>query len=722
MTRMSRHHAVFFFEEYIPCNHHLPYLEIHNFADGIVALRPRLPSAWNEDAREESLRDLLQAFLKMRNAAPPVLWFYTPMMLPLARDLPAAAVVYNCMDELSAFRFASPKLPLLEAELMQRADVMFTGGHAIYDNKRRQHDNIHALPSAVDVSHFHSARHPGAEPDDQRGIGYPRLGFCGVVDERMDRQLLHAIAEMRPEWQFIILGPVAKIDARDLPRAPNLHYLGAKSYADLPLYFSGWNAGLMPFAMNEATRFLSPTKTPEYLAAGLPVVSTPIPDVVRQYSGIAAVTIAEGAQQFVDGCERALGLSGTDPDWQASVDTFLATLSWDRTAKRMLVLLEEAIERNQAAKQASAPRRAASRHIAAIRPKIRPAVFDYLVVGAGFAGSVLAERLAAGSGKTVLLIDRRPHLGGNAHDHFDAAGVLVHKYGPHIFHTNSQEIVDYLSRFTQWRAYQHRVLARVDDLLLPIPINRTTLNSLYGSNLQDDAATAAFLRDRAEPIAEVMNSRDAVVSQVGTELYRTFFEGYTRKQWGLDPSQLDKSVTSRVPTRLNTDDRYFLDAHQMMPAAGYTRMFENMVDHRNIHVELGVAYEDVVNDVAGERIIYTGPIDSFFEHCFGRLPYRSLRFDHQTLFQRRFQPVAVVNYPSLEIPYTRVTEYKHLTGQVHPHTSITYEYASDIGEPYYPVPRPENQALYRQYAALADRLPDVTFVGRLGTYRYYNMD
>jgi UDP-galactopyranose mutase len=347
--------------------------------------------------------------------------------------------------------------------------------------------------------------------------------------------------------------------------------------------------------------------------------------------------------------------------------------------------------------------------------------FDCLIVGAGFAGSVLAERLAAGSGQRVLLIDRRPHIGGNAFDHYDDYGILVHRYGPHIFHTNAPHVAAYLSRFTRWRPYEHRVLAQVDGTLVPIPINLTTINRLYGLSL-DSPGLAQFLAARAEPVEVVRTSEDVVVSQVGRELYEKFFRSYTRKQWGLDPSELDKAVTARVPTRTNTDDRYFSDSFQNMPLNGYTRLFENILDHPNIKIMLNVDFREIEDEVRYDRLIYTGPIDEFFDFRFGKLPYRSLRFRHETLERELFQPVAVVNYPSDEVAHTRITEYKHLTGQKHPNTSISYEYPAADGDPYYPVPRAENAALFRKYQALADAMPDVTFVGRLATYRYYNMD
>ncbi|TDV62632.1 UDP-galactopyranose mutase [Pseudomonas sp. LP_7_YM] len=347
--------------------------------------------------------------------------------------------------------------------------------------------------------------------------------------------------------------------------------------------------------------------------------------------------------------------------------------------------------------------------------------YDYLIVGAGFAGSVIAERLAAGLGQNVLLIDRREHIAGNAYDCKDAAGIMIHRYGPHIFHTNAQRIVDYLSQFTEWRPYEHRVLASVDEHLVPIPINLTTLNELFGLSMNEEQAQA-FLASRAEPVANIRTSEDVVINQIGRELYEKFFRGYTRKQWGLDPSELDRSVTSRVPTRTNTDDRYFTDTFQMMPAQGYTHMFEQMLDHSRIDLLLATDFNVVRDRVQYKQLIYCGPIDEFFDHCFGKLPYRSLRFQHETLPQTQLQDVAVVNFPDPAVPHTRITEYKHLTGQIHAHTSISYEFPCAEGEPYYPIPRPENAELYKRYNTLADNTPGVTFLGRLGTYKYYNMD
>ncbi len=357
---------------------------------------------------------------------------------------------------------------------------------------------------------------------------------------------------------------------------------------------------------------------------------------------------------------------------------------------------------------------------AASDPNARQRGFDYLVVGAGFAGSVLAERLASQLDQRVLVVDKRPHIGGNAYDRHDESGVLVHPYGPHIFHTNSAEIFGYLSQFTEWRPYQHRVLASVEGQLLPIPINLDTVNRLYGLRL-NAFEMAGFLDSVSEKVEAVNTSEDAVVSKVGRDLYLKFFRGYTRKQWGLDPSQLDASVTARVPTRTNRDSRYFDDTFQAMPLHGYTRMFERMLAHPRIKLMLGTDYREVADLVPWRHMVYTGPIDAFFDHQFGRLPYRSLAFRHVTLQQERFQPVGTVNYPN-DYAYTRVSEFKHLTGQIHPCTSIVYEYPQAEGDPYYPVPRAENAALYRRYEDLAQAQDRVTFVGRLATYRYYNMD
>jgi UDP-galactopyranose mutase len=347
-------------------------------------------------------------------------------------------------------------------------------------------------------------------------------------------------------------------------------------------------------------------------------------------------------------------------------------------------------------------------------------VFDFVIVGAGFAGSVLAERLARDANQKVLILDRRPHVGGNAYDMHDEAGLLIHKYGPHIFHTNSAKVFDYLSQFTAWRPYQHRVRASVDGQLLPIPINLDTVNRLYGMNLTA-FEVKDFLASQAEPRETIRTSEDVVVTAVGHDLYEKFFRGYTRKQWGLDPSELDAAVTARVPTRTNRDDRYFTDTYQAMPLQGYTRMFERMLDHPNIKILLNTDYREVADFIPYAQMVYTGPIDEFFDCRYGKLPYRSLDFRFETLDTPRYQDFPVINYPN-DYAYTRVTEFKYLTGQENPRTTIVYEYPKAEGDPYYPVPRPENAELFKEYRALAEATPDVHFVGRLATYKYYNMD
>ncbi|MBY5549074.1 UDP-galactopyranose mutase [Rhizobium leguminosarum] len=717
MERFSRERPVFYFEEFIPTDHHLAYLEIHPFeGTSVKAVRPRIPHWWNAAEQEAALRRLLDDLILLHGGKRPILWFYTPLMFGFARHVDAVAIVYDCMDELANFKFAPPNLKACEQALMASADVVFTGGLSLYEARRDQHDNIHPFPSGVDTHHFHAARCSLPVPADQADIPQPRLGYYGVIDERLDLDLVSSVASARPDLSFVFLGPIVKISPDTLPRGANIHYLGQKAYADLPAYLSSWQAALMPFALNEATRFISPTKTPEYLAAGRPVVGTQIVDVVRGYSDVPGVFLANGTEAFAEACDAALLLSCSDPAWLEAVDGVLAQSSWDSTFCRMSALLERAAA--QKIVSAALP----ERFRVGTSRRAPSDTYDYLIVGAGFAGSVLAERLAVDGGKKVLVCDRRSHIGGNTYDHYDEAAILVHKYGPHIFHTNSEDIVAYLSRFTAWRPYEHRVLAQVGDLRLPIPINRTTLNALYNIDLTSDAEAARFLAERAEPCDPVKTSRDVVISQVGAELYRTFFEGYTRKQWGLDPSELDRSVTARIPTRTNTDDRYFLDRFQAMPLDGYTRMFERMLNHDNITVMVGTDFADLRREGLADHTIFTGPIDEYFGHCFGRLPYRSLKFIHETRDVRRLLPVAVINFPSEDVPHTRVTEYKHLTGQVHPRSSISYEYASAEGEPYYPIPRPENQALYKQYETLARTRDDVTFVGRLGTYKYYNMD
>lgn len=345
---------------------------------------------------------------------------------------------------------------------------------------------------------------------------------------------------------------------------------------------------------------------------------------------------------------------------------------------------------------------------------------DVLIVGAGISGSVVGEQLA-NRGLDVLVIDKRDHIGGNAHDRPDAHGILIHPYGPHIFHTNSQRILQYLSRFTEWRPYEHRVLAKVGERLVPIPINIDTVNQLYGLEL-DETTIQAFFDEVREPRDPIRTSEDVVINAVGRDLYEKFFRGYTRKQWGLDPSELAASVAARIPTRTNHDDRYFTDTYQVMPLEGYTAMFSRMLDNPRIQVELDVDFFEFRERVQATHVVYTGPVDAYYAHCYGALPYRSLRFEHEHLADTaQYQDVGTVNFPN-DYDYTRISEFKYLTGQTHTGTSIVREYPEAEGDPYYPVPRPENEALFKHYEALALQEKDVTFVGRLAQYRYYNMD
>jgi UDP-galactopyranose mutase len=343
-----------------------------------------------------------------------------------------------------------------------------------------------------------------------------------------------------------------------------------------------------------------------------------------------------------------------------------------------------------------------------------------LVVGAGFSGAVVAERLAA-NGLSVLLVDKRDHIGGNAYDTNDRYGIRIHPYGPHIFHTNSGYIAEYLSRFTKWRPYEHRVLAKVGQMLLPIPINIDTVNRLYGLHLEPDTIADFFERVRIKRDV-IQTSEDVVLNSVGQDLYEKFFRGYTRKQWGLDPSQLAASVAARIPTRTNRDDRYFTDSFQNMPADGYARLFERMLDHPSIDVQIGVDFFQMRNRHQPSHIVYTGPIDAYYAHCYGALPYRSIRFEHEHLpTLPQYQAVGTINFPN-DYDYTRITEFKHLTGQICEGTSIVREFPQAEGDPYYPIPRASNEAVFKKYEALARAESDVTFVGRLAQYRYYNMD
>ncbi len=345
---------------------------------------------------------------------------------------------------------------------------------------------------------------------------------------------------------------------------------------------------------------------------------------------------------------------------------------------------------------------------------------DFLIVGAGFAGCTVAERIASLLGRKVLLVERRNHIGGNTYDYYNEEGILVQKYGPHIFHTNSKRVWDYLSRFTEWNGYVHRVLAAVRGLEVYLPINLETMERLYDRAFTPEELEE-FFEERRLKLDRISNSRDVVVSQVGEELYELFFKNYTKKQWGVYPDELDPQVTRRLPLRFDRDTRYFTDAYQGIPKHGFTRLFERMIDNKNIHLLLNTDYRDIVEDVTFDRLVFTGPIDYFFDYIHGPLPYRSLEFRFETLDMEKFQNAAVVNYPN-DHDYTRITEFKHFYLQKHHKTTICYEFPRDEGDPYYPVPRPECREIYRKYRKEAERLKTVHFIGRLAEYRYLNMD
>ncbi|OYD97339.1 UDP-galactopyranose mutase [Nostoc sp. 'Peltigera membranacea cyanobiont' 210A] len=715
LTRCAQGKRVFFIEEPIFSEEPLASLDVNEDSNGVVVVVPHLPQGLSEEVINADLQVLIDSLFAEHNINKYICWYYTPMAIAFTRHLQPQAVVYDCMDELSAFQGASPTLKNYEAELFSRADLVFTGGESLYESKVNQHPNVYAFPSSVDVAHFGQARNL-QEPEDQAHIPHPRLGFFGVIDERMDIELLAGIAEARPDWHLVIIGPVVKIDPANLPQHENIHYLGGRDYKQLPAYLAGWDLAMLPFARNESTRFISPTKTPEYLAAGRPVVSTSIRDVVRPYGESKLVRIADTVSEFVIAAEQAMQEDTPASEWLSRVDVFLEKISWDRTWASMMKLIDSAIAARDGEEKANSTGAAGKQ-----APNIitRDFVFDYLVVGAGFSGSVIAERLAT-QGKKVLVVDKRNHIGGNAYDHYNDDGILVHKYGPHIFHTNSREVFDYLSRFTQWRSYEHRVLASVDGQLVPIPINLDTINKLYGMNL-NSFEVEEFYKSLAEPVENIRTSEDVVVSKVGRVLYEKFFRNYTRKQWGLDPSELDKSVIARIPTRTNRDDRYFTDSYQAMPLHGFTRMFDNMLNHPNIKVMLNTDYQEIQKAIPCREMVYSGPVDEYFDYRYGKLPYRSLDFKHETHNTSVFQSAPVINYPNEQL-YTRVTEFKYLTGQEHSKTSIVYEFPKAEGDPYYPVPRPENQEIYKKYKVLADETPGIYFVGRLATYKYYNMD
>ncbi len=743
MSRLAAHHAILFLEEPLP-GEGPDRLDLTHAAPNVVRAVPRMRDAQGVPTDEQSARIL--SLLREAIATHPLLagrfdrpiqWFYSPMTAPaFVGALGEMATVYDCMDELSNFRFAPSDLGQREQFLLSKADVVFTGGYRLYEAKSRHNPNTHFYGCGVDVEHFGKARlSQSSVAGDIARLNGPVLGYFGVIDERLDYELVGALAAAFPGGSVAMVGPVVKVDPAQLPQAPNLHWLGQRDYEALPSVVKGFDVCLMPFALNESTRYINPTKTLEYMAAGKPIVSSAVPDVVRNFAPV--VQVAQAPREFVDLVARAL--DAPDPDRieqgiaqanDASWDAIIAKIRKDMRDAAAAALLARnlTVQSGLGAVPATRPAEAAApanpgANVCALRVRRRSlpdkANAQVLVVGAGFSGSVVAERLAS-HGYSVLVIDKRPHVGGNAYDTRDAHGVLIHPYGPHIFHTNGQYIADYLSGFTSWRPYEHRVRACVKGKLLPMPINIDTVNGLYGT-AYDETTIASFFEDVRELRAQIATSEDVVLNSVGRDLYETFFRGYTRKQWGLEPSQLAASVAARIPTRMNRDDRYFTDTFQCMPAEGYTRMFERMLDHPSIRVELGVDFFDVRSRIRPLHVVYTGPIDAYFGHCYGKLPYRSIRFEHEHLALPRYQPVGTVNFPN-DHAYTRITEFKHLTGQAHAGTSIVREYPQDEGDPYYPVPRPANEALFKLYEALGNAEAGVTFVGRLAQYRYYNMD
>jgi len=348
--------------------------------------------------------------------------------------------------------------------------------------------------------------------------------------------------------------------------------------------------------------------------------------------------------------------------------------------------------------------------------------YDYLIVGAGFAGSVMAERLASQLNKKVLVVEKRNHLAGNAYDEYDEHGILVHRYGPHIFHTNSKEVFDYLSQFTDWIPYEHRVLAKIGNELYPIPINRLTINKLYNLNLSTDDEVKDYFESVRDKRFPILNSEDIIVNQVGKDLFDKFFKHYTKKQWNLEPKELSPSVCGRIPVRTNDDCRYFTDKYQIMPKDGYTKMFEKILNHKNIEVILNTDYKSILDKIRFDKMIYTGPIDYFFDYKFGKLPYRSIRFEFKNYENILMQESAVYNFVEPNIDHTRVTEYKHLTAQQSDSTTICYEHSEKSGDPYYPVPTIDSRNQYLLYKRESEKLKNVIFCGRLAEYQYYNMD
>jgi UDP-galactopyranose mutase len=348
--------------------------------------------------------------------------------------------------------------------------------------------------------------------------------------------------------------------------------------------------------------------------------------------------------------------------------------------------------------------------------------YDYLIVGAGFAGAVAAERIASQLDKRVLVVEKRNHIGGNAYDEIDENGILVHRYGPHIFHTNSREVFEYLSQFTEWRFYEHKVLVSLNNKLYPVPINRITLNSLYNLNLSTEKEVEEYYNSVREKRSPIQNSEDIIVDKVGIDLFEKFFKIYTKKQWNHEPKDLSPSVCGRIPIRTNDDCRYFTDKYQFMPKYGYTKMFEKILSHKNIEVILNTDYKNIINNIDFDKMIYTGPIDYFFDYMHGKLPYRSIRFEWERFDREYYHETAQINYVDDSVNFTRVVEHKWLSGNISKSTTISREYSQVEGEPFYPIPSEMNHKLSQLYKKEADKFKNIDFIGRLAEYQYYNMD
>lgn len=355
--------------------------------------------------------------------------------------------------------------------------------------------------------------------------------------------------------------------------------------------------------------------------------------------------------------------------------------------------------------------------------------YDFLIVGSGLSGAVLAERIASGLGKKVLVVEKRNHIGGNCYDYKDSHGILVHKYGPHIFHTQSQKVWDYLCRFTEWLPYYHKVLAVIGNIKLPVPFNLNSLYQAYPEKLAsklENLLLSKFGYGLKIPILKLRQSDDPELKQLAEYIYQNIFHGYTLKQWGFTPEELDFSVTSRIPVFISHDNRYFQDPFQGIPADGYTAMINRILDNPNIHILMETDYKDIIGSIKFDKLIYTGPIDYFFDDIHGKLPYRSLRFDLKSFACNQFQETAQVNYPNSEA-YTRITEFRHFNDFISEYTTVAYEYPEQyvpgLNEPYYPIPKDEYQQIYNKYSLEAEKLKGtVYFSGRLAEYKYYNMD